>query len=217
MRSRQSMRIVIPGEPIPKARHRSFIRHGKMATYDEQHLEKIHTRILMNRFTENHELKHCAHIAKFEFHFEPPKSASVATKNMMLWGCIHHIKKPDTSNLMKFYEDCGNGILWPDDCLLIDEHPIKRYSQNPCTIITVTPINEVKMSDDHEKVFKTFSPTDCETMSADAERIYMSIPVYHLDNPEIYKSQMAAAAELLIDFADEWADKLKKIKRKANQ
>ena len=30
------MRIVIPGEPIAKARHRSFMRNGHIATYDKQ-------------------------------------------------------------------------------------------------------------------------------------------------------------------------------------
>ena len=84
----------------------------------------------------------------------------------------------------------------------------------PCTIIDITTIKEVKMSDAHEKVFKLFSPQDVEIMSADAERIFMAIPPHELDNSELYQSQMASAAELLIDFANEWADKLKKIKGK---
>ncbi len=70
------------------------------------------------------------------------------------------------------------------------------------------------MSVDHEKIFKIFSPEDCEVMSADADRIFMSIPLYKFDDSAVYEEQMASAAELLIDFADEWADKLKKIKRK---
>jgi len=67
------------------------------------------------------------------------------------------------------------------------------------------------MSEEHEKVFKTFSPSDIEVMAADAERIFMSIPPNYQANA-MYELQMAAAAQLLIDFADEWADKLKKIK-----
>ncbi len=209
------MRLVIPGDPIPKARHRSCIRHGHVATYDAQHREKTHMRMLMVSLTKDHELEQCAYRASFEFHFLPPKSASVALKNLMLWGYSHHhISKPDTSNLCKFYEDCGNGILWPDDRMIIDQNITKRYSNIPCTIINIETIKEVKMSDAHEKVFKTFSPADCEQLSADAERIYMSIPVYQLADPKIYESQMAAAAQLLIDFANEWGDKLKKIKAK---
>jgi penicillin V acylase-like amidase (Ntn superfamily) len=39
------MRIVIPGDPIPKARHRSFIRNNHIATYDAQATEKNDFRI----------------------------------------------------------------------------------------------------------------------------------------------------------------------------
>ncbi len=208
------MRIVIPGDPIAKARHRSFIRHGHVATYDAQDKEKRQMCNLMSKLAENHQLKDCAYKVSFEFNFEPPRSASVATKNLMLWNIIHHTKKPDTSNVMKFYEDCGNGILWKDDCLLIDEHPIKRYAEKACTIIEIMEIKEVKMSTEHEKVFKTFSPRDIDTFEADAERICAAIYDYKVSDKELYELQMNAFAQLLIDFADQWTDKLKKIKGK---
>jgi hypothetical protein len=133
--------------------------------------------------------------------------------NLRLWGLLQHIKKPDLDNLIKWVLDGGNGILWSDDRFIVQLSSRKEFSKNPCTIINIETIKEVKMSDAHEKVFKTFSPEDVELMSADAERIYMSIPVYQLSDTAVYESQMAAAAQLLIDFAEEWCDKLKRIRK----
>ena len=40
------MKIIIPGDPIPKARHRTFVRNGFSQTYDPQHREKNYTKDL---------------------------------------------------------------------------------------------------------------------------------------------------------------------------
>jgi Holliday junction resolvase RusA-like endonuclease len=157
---------------------------------------------------------HCAYHATLEFNFLPPNSASVASKNLMLWNVLPCITKKDWDNISKLFCDAGNGILWPDDHLITFGSGRKQWSNNPCTIINIETIKEIKMAVEHEKVFKLFSPQDVETLAADAERIFMSIPPNQIGNPELFESQMAAAAELLIDFANEWADKLKKIKGK---
>lgn len=214
------MRIVIPGDPIAKARHRAFIRNGHVATYDPQIQDMNYIRLEMNaqRNDWRHETNPLnVHI---EFHLDALIGASKALSNLRQWASHFPIfdamatKRIDLDNLCKTYLDCGNEILWSDDRFIVQLSCRKLYSKIPCTIITVETIKEVKMEPDHEKVFKLFNPEDCETMSADAERIYMSIPVYKFDDSEVFDSQMAAAAELLIDFADEWADKLKKLKRK---
>ncbi len=212
------MRIVIPGEPIAKTRHRSFIRNGHIATYDNQHAQMTAFRYLIAAEATTYPNPiECLVKVDLIFQMDCIKGCSKSESVSRQWGYSLPRKKPDLDNLEKFVLDCGNGILWLDDRYIVQLSSRKIYSKNPCTIIEVTPIREIKMAEDHEKVFKTFSPEDCECMSADAERIYMSIPAYKLSDHELYESQMAAAAELLIDFADEWTDKLKKIKRKANQ
>lgn len=213
------MQIIIPGDPIAKTRHRSFIRNGHISTYDDQIILKCNVMKQMIAMRENWIHKEEALKVDLIFQLDAQKGSSKAESTLRQWSSHFPIfgamatKKIDLDNLCKTYLDCGNGILWSDDRYIVQLSSRKEYSKNPCTIINVETINEVKMSDAHEKVFKTFSPSDVEVMAADAERIFMAIPPNYQDNSQ-YESQMAAAAELLIDFADEWCDKLRKIKRK---
>ena len=52
------------------------------------------------------------------FLFKINKSDAVRLKRAKLWGIEYHNEKPDIDNLMKFYLDCGNGLLWSDDKIL---------------------------------------------------------------------------------------------------
>ena len=207
------MRIVIPGDPIPLARHRSYIHNGHIACYDIQATDKNDIRLKMLA-AKTLQFEQRPYRVRFQFNFLPPNSASNATKNLMLWGIIPHTSKPDNSNLLKLYEDCGNNILWPDDRYLIDEHIKKCYSNNPCTIIDVEIIPETIMSKEHEQVFKTFSIQDFCQLSEDSKSLYYSLLAIHqfLEEPDVEK--MASSADLLIKFANTWTDKLKKIKGK---
>ena len=48
-----------------------------------------------------------------------------------------HQKKPDIDNLIKFYLDAGNGILWLDDNCICRLSCFKCYSRNPHTEIII--------------------------------------------------------------------------------
>jgi Holliday junction resolvase RusA-like endonuclease len=207
------MRIVIPGDPIPLARHRSYIRNGHIACYDIQATDKNDIRLKMLA-AKTLQFEEKAYRVRFQFNFLPPNSASKATKNMMLWGIIPHTSKPDNSNVLKLYEDCGNNILWSDDRYLVDEHIIKRYSNNPCTIIDIEIMKEVTMSKEHEQVFKTFSPEDIPKFTANANRIIEALYPFHGNGQDFGEKELAATSDLLIKFANDWTDKLKKIRNK---
>lgn len=211
------MRIVIPGDPIANMRPRHKRVGNAMWTYDPQATEKSRVKLLIKKEIKSYDHQNRACKVDLEFQLDAFKGVSKSIANMRLWPgmaesiCRHH---RDLDNCEKFALDCGNGILWADDRDIVQLSSRKIYSKNPCTIIEITPIKEIKMAVEHEKVFKLFSPQDVESMSEHAERIFMSIPAYIISDNDLYEKQMAAAAELLIDFANEWADKLKKIKGK---
>ena len=66
----------------------------------------------------------------------------------------------------------------------------------------------------HEQVFKTFSPDDLLALIKDAQRIEGAYPTFTHSDDEMFQREMAATADLLIEFANKWTDKLKKIRRK---
>lgn len=63
-------------------------------------------------------------------------------KKKYLEGTYHYCK-PDNSNLIKFIEDVGNGILYKDDALIAWTDAIKIYSSNPRIEFTITYLGEV--------------------------------------------------------------------------
>lgn len=206
------MQIIIPGDPIALARHRSYIRNGHIACYDSQ--ASVRNDVRLNMLAQVKEKKYefedrAAYRVKFQFNFLPPKSLPVATKNLMLWGITPHTSKPDNSNVMKFFEDCGNNLLWPDDRYLIDEHPVKRYSNNPCTIIDIEIIKALDMKDT-EAFFKIFSPEDYEIFINDIQSLHSNFIRHSSQGTD----EIQASARLLIAFSTKWCDKLKKIKHR---
>lgn len=147
------MQITIPGNPIPKARARTFRVGKKSTTYDPQCKEKrfIQAQMIneLNKMflgKESENLKDAIKIAKadffrvdMEFHMPIPKSSTKGFKSKMAMGGYHN-KKPDITNLAKFYEDCANGILFKDDSQIVECFFKKTYSENPKTVITITEL-----------------------------------------------------------------------------
>lgn len=54
----------------------------------------------------------------FHFRFKRPKSVRRR----------HHSIKPDLSNLIKYYEDAFNGVIWKDDALITSIKATKSYA-----------------------------------------------------------------------------------------
>lgn len=78
--------------------------------------------------------------AIFLFEMPIPESWSDKKKILAIRGDIPHIVKPDTSNMLKFYEDCMSKIIYKDDAQIIKLDPVKYYSTNPRTRIWIIPL-----------------------------------------------------------------------------
>lgn len=72
-----------------------------------------------------------------EFHFFMPIPSSLSKKKKV--GLVNkpHTKTPDTSNLIKFSEDCLKGVVIEDDRQVCQIFAKKFYSENPKTVICV--------------------------------------------------------------------------------
>jgi len=130
------LRIIIFGAPIPLKRHRTS---GK-THYDPQ--VKVKKAVvfevlpqLQGLFAFDVPIK-----VSFDFHMPIPKSWSKKKKKEMLHK--PHTFKPDISNLIKFYEDALNGVLWRDDSLISETEATKFYDENPRTGITIKTLKK---------------------------------------------------------------------------
>ena len=125
------MIITIPGPPIPKARPR-FSR-GRVYNVQKKQEEAFVWQV-MKQWTQKPITWPLALV--FEFVMPIPKSTSKKNRDLMLTGEMKHIKTADIDNLIKFSLDCLNGLLFEDDRQVYWIQAIKRYGDNPRTVIT---------------------------------------------------------------------------------
>lgn len=173
-RIRPIMKIIIPGNPIPQARHRSFIRQGAIQSYDPQFKEKRDIKkyisyqldlLLNNPIREiQMEASNLAQVKSFNigliFEMSTPVSLTNSKRNRFLWGLSPAITKPDLDNLAKFYLDCCNGIIYPDDCQVSKLFTKKLYSNKPKTIIIIQKNQDNMTHETVENILEMISPTD---------------------------------------------------------
>lgn len=130
--------ITMMHEPIAKMRHRMARTNSGVRSYDPQASWKEEIKRQMA-----HELSALSLGAESPT-YEDPYWADLEFGFARSKTCksIHHRTKPDIDNLMKFYFDCGNGILWRDDRLIVRVSARKIYAPYPYVKIKISPCGE---------------------------------------------------------------------------
>jgi Holliday junction resolvase RusA-like endonuclease len=130
------MIITVLGTPIAKARPRFYRRGNFVGVFNPQ--ETIESRFLYEVKTQwgrgplEGPLK-----VKCRFCMPIPKSTSKKKVELMLAGEIQHTSRPDLSNLIKFFEDACNFVLWKDDSQIVTLIASKFYDLEPKTEIEI--------------------------------------------------------------------------------
>lgn len=77
---------------------------------------------------------------EYIFNFSVPVSFSQKKRLIALNGEMPFDKRPDTSNLMKFYDDCLIDTVIQDDSKIVKVTAEKKYANTDCTIILITAL-----------------------------------------------------------------------------
>lgn len=153
----------------------------------------------------------------FTFCFSPNKSDSASEVNLKLWNLKPHTSKPDLDNLQKFYLDCGNEILWPDDALISKLlYAKKMYSKTPYVEIEMVT-KSLNTDNEINSVFKVFSPEKLEEFLDDirllslcsSKEVGSMVEAMGTDQTQKW---MADIGCLLMQFSMKYSDEMKKIK-----
>jgi len=222
------MKVILIGKPIAKMRPRFSMRAGYVVTYDPQEESKESVRA---RFSEalqkalDSEIKEesmdassivlaKAYQVNFYFYLPTNESDSTPVRNGKLWGFELPTGKPDYDNLEKFYLDCANGILWRDDCMIVDGQAHKRYDELPRMEVVIMAKKELSMPEKAEKVIKTFSPNELKEFLYDVKKLNTLDPelIGFLEG-DLLKSWLTTAAGVLSEFSLKYATLLKKIEK----
>ena len=213
--SQDKIILIFNHMPIAKMRHRQT---RKSIAYDPQSRIKNQVKNEMIHMSRSilKELEAKAFIVNFVFEFPSPASDSNAGRCLKEWGVIHHNKKPDLSNLVKFYEDCANGILFHDDSMIISCQMHKKYSNTnkPKVIMTIIPIKK-DIDSKSKQVLEVLSPQRVRELMKACNSI-ITLPISELTDTagEVNEKYLEYVAHTIVGFANEFASDLLKVKRK---
>jgi Holliday junction resolvase RusA-like endonuclease len=217
----------IPGNPIPKQRHRTFTRNGNSFSYDPQDKEKKAVKayladkveMIMQTGTDAEIL--AAHdIAKADglyvgFVFCLPVAQSLSKKKQaeFYWNSFHQTK-PDIDNLAKFYLDCANEILWSDDKKIISLNVKKKYSDMPKTIMYVKGIVKKEIDDKTWQIISGFSPSDIDIITSTFSNLSNALEYIEMDIEDNCQIRAKDAARIVSRLADKYGKQLHEIAKK---
>lgn len=138
----------IPGKPVAKKTHRTSVH----INWEKKTCQR------WNRFPQREEADNLslwmsAHydgpiidysvVVFFDFYMPIPKRWRKELKEQAKKGLLHHVSKPDATNLAKYYEDCMRGVILKDDCFVTWCSPVKQFAANddPRTEILIRPFD----------------------------------------------------------------------------
>jgi len=143
------IKLTIPGQPIPLARPRFFggkvvdsqvaVKNGirKLICSELVKIGVMSSAGMPFKLLETY--CNCAIHVDLTFGMATAKNLSKTRKNSLLGDSSHNCK-PDLDNLIKFILDCGNKLLWSDDCMISEIHARKIWCDSPHTEITMQHI-----------------------------------------------------------------------------
>lgn len=202
------MKIIIPGIPIAKARHKLCRRGNFPAMYDPQETKKKFVRQKIqaqhnDSFLPDWKAYKINLIFFMPFHNET-----------FPWMPSPHICKPDLDNLEKFILDCCSGILYRDDKQIVEISSKKLYSDQPRTEIEIMPLPYLEVDENVLKVMKIFDENTLKEMVKDFKELTESYSrLSHRNNSKDYETLLTQTSALLIKVSRRYTEKLNKIKK----
>lgn len=130
--------LYLPFKPISLARHRT----GRHCLYDPQMIVKKNLRAYVKDLGVTYPLIAEPLWLKADFLFQPPKVTSKKKYPLMIG--LSYDRKIDLSNILKFYEDAFEGMLWENDCLICDITIKKYYWHTNAVLLCWDIIDEEK-------------------------------------------------------------------------
>ncbi len=200
------IKITLPGEPIAKIRPR--ICHNR--SYDPQNTLKHAARFQILEMLKDFKLKRpYSYNIPVELHFEFYMTPKFGETKLPEWGIHENVSKKDTDNLIKFYCDVMNGIVYEDDTQVDKIRASKYYDNNPRTEIRIM----ARRPAIGEKTKEVLCYIPKQYFLDFGEKVHeICNNLKYIDETE--QEDSLEAARLLCEFAEQHAEMLNKIKKK---
>lgn len=128
--------IEVQGIPVTWSAHQGYGRRSFNPKFKEKQYYQWQ---IKSQFNREHPIAGPIRLS-LSFYMPIPKATSYVRKKEMLNGLLHHIKRPDCSNLTKFVEDCLKTIVFEDDSQVCEIVSKKIFGEIPKTVIQIEEI-----------------------------------------------------------------------------
>lgn len=227
------MKLVIPGDPMAKARHRSCLRGKHIVNYDIQQKEKERVKWFLREWLRDQwdtsekavamEMSGICYASSlylnFTFYMPYPKSLSKLEEGLIEWGKKLHSEKPDVDNLVKFYLDCMNGVLFEDDRLVSKLSCRKEYSRDPRVEVEIVKMRKKGEANVVDSILAQFSKEELKQLVSLVESLRRLLRPLEwtlendLEEEESLRKLHFKLSVILSEIAEKYSMKFSKVKK----
>lgn len=136
--------FLVPGEPVAKGRPRVTTVQGRARMFTPARTERAEDRVALfaRNAMEGREMLYGALAAELGVVLPIPMSWSKRRQAAARSGEVRPAKRADCDNYAKLALDAMNGIVYRDDCLVVDLVVRKFYGERPGLSVCVRRIGE---------------------------------------------------------------------------
>ena len=141
--------FMVPGQPQGKGRARSFVRNGKVGHHTPaktRSYEGVITTLAMEAM-QGRAPQGCPMMIELVIGMQIPSSWPEWKKTAALCNDVAPTTKPDADNVLKAIKDACNGVVWRDDCQVVQVSLTKIYVFSPGVMVTVYGVDKKPAQD----------------------------------------------------------------------
>ena len=202
--------IFLKDTPVAQARSRFAYVNGHSLVFDAQKdkkraaARKISKQILENGFLEPLSGSLCVEAV---FTIQMPSGLNQGQKNKLLWNCQNICIKPDIDNLLKFYLDVMNGLVYEDDKQIVYVYAFKKVGLVPSVAIKISELDPIP----EMEVMKAISPEEFDMILNDMKHIVELIDKEK--NTDTISNNKILSINMLSDFSKKYIKLINKISK----
>lgn len=137
--------FTVPGQPIAKGRPK-FARRGNFVTaYNPAKTVNYEGLVAHSAMVEmiGKSLIAGPISVQMDIRLQIPESWSKRKKELALSGLVAATKRPDLDNIFKALADGMNGVVFKDDCQIVQTLTTKKYAETPGVYVVVRELDMV--------------------------------------------------------------------------